>query len=337
MAVTTATYTATATWTASQLANIFRSAFIDAGLMTEWHDSFLNTVENRVLEVQYDNTKTYGKTYYWFMFTTSGVFVSLASGWNATTHVPTGTQYLDYFATTTNATTNHGTFLSGLSASTTVTITRYSSAITSGFAFFLIRNGTTNKTLHIARASAPRPSWIDLDKSFFHYWADVRPSTSNLGGTIGLVQLPAVMRRSYLGGAGLRGQTNVAGFTGSQNLIESSAPGLYYGAFGNASASALTNRSILQQAVMLPTNFNNTNTSYSTDNVPIFTGLPYCGYINEVLPADFGITFHYANNTMAVADTFTVSAGTEVWDVLAVSNNATITTGASPMFLARTT
>ena len=53
MAVTVEDYSATATWTASGLADIFRDAFIDAGLMTVWYDSFLNTVENRVLEVQF--------------------------------------------------------------------------------------------------------------------------------------------------------------------------------------------------------------------------------------------------------------------------------------------
>jgi hypothetical protein len=78
MAVTKQTYTASATWTASGLASIFRSAFIDAGLMTEWHDSFLNTIENRVLEITYNGSKTYGKTYHWFQFTTSGVFYAQA-------------------------------------------------------------------------------------------------------------------------------------------------------------------------------------------------------------------------------------------------------------------
>ena len=53
MAVTKQVYTAAATWTASGLADIFQSAFIDAGLMTAWHDSFLNTVENRVLAVDH--------------------------------------------------------------------------------------------------------------------------------------------------------------------------------------------------------------------------------------------------------------------------------------------
>ena len=103
MACTKQTYTATATWTASDLAQLFEDAFIDAGLMTAWYDSFLSSsVENRVLEVVYDGTKTYGKTYYWFMFTTTGVYLHVATGWDAPNNVPSGTQYLDYFSTTTS-------------------------------------------------------------------------------------------------------------------------------------------------------------------------------------------------------------------------------------------
>ena len=50
MAVTKQTYTAAATWTAAQLATLFENAFINAGLMTAWYDSFLSgTVENLVL------------------------------------------------------------------------------------------------------------------------------------------------------------------------------------------------------------------------------------------------------------------------------------------------
>ena len=45
MAVATEDYTATATWTAVQLADLFKDAFIDAGLMADWYDSFLNTIE----------------------------------------------------------------------------------------------------------------------------------------------------------------------------------------------------------------------------------------------------------------------------------------------------
>ena len=84
MACTKETYTAAATWTPAQLAQLFEDAFIDAGLMTAWYDSFADSgIENRVLEITYDGTKTFGKTYYWFMFSTSGVYLHVATGWSA--------------------------------------------------------------------------------------------------------------------------------------------------------------------------------------------------------------------------------------------------------------
>lgn len=339
MAVTVQTYTATATWTASTLAGIFRSAFIDAGLMTEWFDSFLSgSVENRVLEIQYDNTKTYGKTYYWFQFTTTGVFVHLASGWTAGSDVPSGTQYLDYFSTTTNATTNHETVLA-LSSATDTTVTRYSSGAVSGFAVFLIKNGATTQTLHIARANAPIQSWIDLDKCLFHLLMRAVPLVTGLAGRIGLVHYGPLLRRSYLCGGALRGETGVGSYRGSSAPVAvSSIPSASYSyiCFGNGSGAS-TNYNSGLSGIILPVGFNNTNTAFATDSIPVFSSLPYSPYINENLPSDFGIAFHYANNTMAPLDTFTVSAGTEVWDVIAVANSGTITTGASPMFLARTT
>ena len=40
MAVSKQAYTVSAPWLNFQLADQFRQAFIDAGLMTDWHDSF---------------------------------------------------------------------------------------------------------------------------------------------------------------------------------------------------------------------------------------------------------------------------------------------------------
>ena len=330
MAVTTQTYTATATWTASQLAGIFRSAFIDAGLMTEWHDSFLNTIENRVLEVQYDNAKTYGKTYYWFQFTTGGVFFNLATGWNTGSDIPSGTQYLDYFSTTTNATTNHSTLVA-LSATTTVTLDRFTSG---NYSWFVLKNGATTYTFHIVPASASRQTWVDLDKVFFNGFNSAVASVSSSTGILDFRQ-PHALRRMLGISGGLRGSTGSAEFTTNRwNL-----PVQRYIGIGNVSNSVPSNyvNAAPGFGLTLPYAFNNTNTAYSADYTPVFNGPTYNHWLTSALPSDFGVAMHYADNTMAPLDTFTVSAGTEVWTILACANNATITTGASPVFLARTT
>ena len=170
MAVTKQTYTAAPTWTASAAAALFEDAFIDGNLMTAWHDSFVNgSVENRILKVSYDATKTYGECYYWFVFTTTFIGVSVASGWNNSTNVPTGTQYLDYFATTTNITSNHSPLLSAASATTQLDLVRYTSAIDSDYSWFVIRNDAVPLPFMITPASAPIVPWIDLDKNLFHH------------------------------------------------------------------------------------------------------------------------------------------------------------------------
>lgn len=334
MAVTKETYTATATWTAAQLATLFEDAFIDAGLMASWYDSFLNTVENRILEVQYDGSKTYGKTYYWFMFTTSGVFLHVATGWNATTHVPTGTQYLDYYATTTNSTTNHATLVS-LTSTTTATLTRYTSGVTSSFSWFVIRNGTTSYNLHIPSAGVAKVAWLDLDKVLFHPVLAANAATLNTYGFLDFFNVCPLIRRSYLSQGSLRGTTSAFEYGSSNSNYQKNYSFRYLG-YGNANVGTSSNRgSTAEVGIVLPIGFNNTNPAYATDVIPVFTGLNYWAHLTNAMPSDFGISFHYANNTMTVQDKLIVSSGTEEWEMIRVSNSATITTGASPMFLAR--
>lgn len=343
MAVTEQLYTQAATWTAAQCATLVRSAFIDAGLMTEWYDSFLSgSMENRILEVQYDGAKTYGKTYYWFIFTGSSMYLALATGWNATTHVPTGTQYLDYYSTTTNAITNHY-LLATWSASTSLTITRYQSAVDTNFSWFLMRNGSSSLNFHIAHSSVGNKivPWVDLDKTFFHHFLICSSQISNLSGAIGFRQY-LLLRRSYVFGAKLRGITNVQFYgLGASGGSYTNYPVAAYQGIGNGN-NIVTNfldggdYNMYSSPFVLPVYFNNTNPAYTTDQVPIFTGMLYSNYLQKALPSDFGITFHYANNTMTLQDTFVVSSGSEEWEMIAFSNSGTITTGASPLFLART-
>jgi hypothetical protein len=344
MACTKATYTATATWTASQLADLFRDAFIAAGLMAAWHDSFLSgSIENRVLEVTYDGAKTYGKTYYWFMFTTSGVFLHVATGWNTGTDQPTGTQYLDFFATTTNATTNHWNAVA-LSTSSTVELVRYTSNVDTQQSWFVVKSGTTRFCFTIVNGAKTVQSWMDLNKGFFAGFAWTRPivvvsSTNRPSGLMRFGRGPA-LRRDLTLGAALNGSTTTANYssTSALFLLES------YGAPGNGSNNFSDNAAVMFStsttdanpgAIILPCNFSGTNPAFTTNSNPVFHSMPYMPYITSSLSSDFGITFHYATNTFSPGDTFVVSAGTEEWEVLDFAANGSAVTGASPLFLAR--
>ncbi len=331
MAVTKATYTATGTWTAAQLASIFQSAFVASGLMTAWHDSFTSgSVENRVLAVTYDGGATYGTTYYWFQFTTSGAFLHVAAGWTAGSDVPAGTQYLDYFSTTTNSTSNHWQLFSGASTST-ATLTRYTSGTDADQSWYVIDNGSVRRCFTITPATMTLQSWLDLDKGIYNGFSHIVPSTSSGAGLLRIFRGPAV-RRDLLLGSGLAGSTTAGDYTttaAAQFVIGYAAP-------GNASAAS-TNFNVAQPYIWLPVGFSATNPAYASNSNPIFHSLPHNPCVVDPLPSDFGLTFHYATNSFSVGDTMVVTASTEEWEVLAFASAGSAVTGASPLFLARTT
>ena len=333
MAVTKQIYTVTATWTAAELATIFETAFIDAGLMTAWHDSFLSgAIENRVLEIVYDVSKTYGKTYYWFMFTTSGALVQLATGWDIGSHIPSGTQYLDFLSTTTNATSSHLNLLGSVTSTTAATLTRYSSGAVSGHAWFTFKQAAAFSTFHIVRAGAGRQSWIDLDKVFFNGLLSPSARIDVLSASVGWAHIYR-LRRDILGGY-LRGQTGAGEYGSTYRYVP-----FRYGAWGNLNATTQNGQTafvIGSPAIILPNAFSNVNTGYGADVNPVYHSLSYSPYLTSVLPSDIGIAFHYANNTMTHGDILVVTAASEEWEILERANNGTATTGASALFLART-
>lgn len=319
MAVTKETYTATATWTASGLATLFQDAFIDASLMTAWHDSFASGgIENRVLKVINDGTKTYGTVYYWFMFTTSGVFLHTALDWNTGSDIPAGTQYLDYFSTTTNSTSNHRQLIA-LTSETTVSLIRYTSGEDPDCSWFVIKNGTTNACFLVPSPGYNCSAFVDQSKVAFNGIISALSTTSNSYTGVGFFHVANHTRRTYLGASALRGAT----------LTYSSRVGLFaYRGIGNTNANpgsnihnATSSNDLSVVGVWLPTAHANTQTGLVSDHTPVFTGFTASPYMAP-LPSDFGIASYYASNVMAVEDKLVVSAGTEEWEMLFVAGNS---------------
>jgi hypothetical protein len=359
MACTKQTYTAAATWTASQLADLFEDAFIDAGLMTAWYDSFLSgTIENRILEVAYDGTKAYGTTYYWFMFSTTGVFLHVATGWDDTGNVPTGTQYLDYFSTTTNATTIHSQIFVG-STTNTVSVVRYTSGDDADQSWFVVEGGLDRRCFTIVNDGLTLQPWMDLARGFFAGFNWVYPraggSSARRSGTLAFMRGPA-LRRDLITGSALNQSTISSYYAGSLTTTLTAMSNitiLAYAAVGNTPATNLTNYSsnieafaansantpnnngLHPGAVILPNNFTGTNPAFTTNSNPIYHSMPFMPYVAENLPLDFGITFQYASNTFSQGDRLIVAAGVEEWEVLDFDENASAVVGASPIFVAR--
>ena len=324
MAVTKQVYTLSPTWTASGLASLFRSAFIDAGLMTEWYDAFLSgSVENRIVEVVNDGTKTYGTVYYWFMFTTTTFSVHTALSWNATTHVPTGTQYQNYYDTTTNATTNHTALNSGLVATTSLTLTRYTSAINTSCTWFFLRQSSSLRFL-IPFGAYTATSFVNQNITAFNGLITSSALGTSVGASFRFLHAGAHTRRTYLGATSQRGAT----FNGYYDeLVELTI----YSAIGNSSNSGDSNLQSNVSNIRLPTAHTNTHTGLASDYTPVFTSIQCSPYL-PVLPADFAMCAYYASTAVAVQDTFIVSAGVEEYEVL----NTSIGTSGGILFLART-
>lgn len=335
MAVTKQVYTATPTITNATAANIFRSAFIDAGLMTEWYDSFLSgSVENRILEVVYDGAKTYGKTYYWFMFSNSNtVSFHVTTGWDAVNHIPTGTQYLDYYNTTTNSTGSLRTIFTYVS-NTNLSITRYTSGVNTNHSWFVISQGSTYFTFHITKPGVTFHSWVDLNKGFLNLMYDCSTSVFNRRGIVEFLRYCS-LRRELGRGITLNGSTTAGDFIGTNTSRTFGVEYSYNGLGLTSNDFANNTGTSVRPGIILPTGFNAVNSAYTTNSSPVFHSLPYCQWITNTLPSDFGVNMLYTANTVALFDKLIVSTGTEEWEVVNFTNNAVINTGATPLFLAR--
>ena len=328
MAVTKETYTATPTWTASGAAALFEDAFIDANLMTAWHDSFANGgVENRVLEVEYDGTKAYGTCYYWFVFTTTSIGVSVASDWNTGSNVPSGTQFLDYLETATNTTANHSLILAGANTATQLDVVRYTSSGNSDYSWFVVRNGSVPFPFLIAPASAPIVPWIDLDKTLFHHFVKCRLATSSLFGTASFNET-FKLRRSYLNGYTLREITSFFAYNNEQTFLTYTAGGHQNGNPGNY-------RTLQTSAeILVPYGFSATNPEFSEDFTPVLKGCSFSPYLTEPLPLDMGVHFPFTSTAFGFGDRIVVSSGVEEWEVLNFVNTASAD-ASNPLLVAR--
>jgi hypothetical protein len=345
MAVTKQTYSVSPVWTAAGLADQFKDAFIDAGLMTDWYDSFSNGgIENRILEITYDGAATYGKCYYWFMFSTTFVGVQIATGWSAGTDVPTGTQYLDFYSTATNVTTNHFSIGSTLITGTEASIVRYTSADDSDYSWFVFRNGAVPFPFMIAPANVSRVSWLDLDKTMFHHFITptfkIRNTSQSTSSASIRFDSPCRIRRSFAGGYRLRG-TDVRGYrdevttlnsyhmysaaTGSNNSLSSTSS-----TFGDTSGNITAGLS----TIMVPAGISSVNPAYSADYIPVLLGPSYSPYVNERLPDDFAIYFPLTATQFAYGSRVVITAGTEEWEVLEFVNNSS-DEAPNPLLLAR--
>jgi hypothetical protein len=349
MAVTIQSYTtAGASYTPTQLATSLGTALTDAGL--NLYASFTSgSNQVRVFEVTYDGSKAFGKTYYALTFSGADMFASVYSGWNTGSNIPAGptgvgSQYLDWFSTTLStafALRITASTSAGFNNAQSAPVRRYTSAVRPDFSVILMANGSTTVAFVIER-TAPTPSMVDLDKEFYTSMMWPKTLRQNFTAQAGFQLFPMRTRRSFLGRS-LRGVVDAGNYGYSDTAVSPWQPdsfdynylmGFEYGIVGNNSNTG-ANDSFSRSVILMPVRFANVNTGYSTDFRPPFTGFPLNAYSAATLPADFAIIPVYTSNTIQVNSTIQIVAGSEEYEVIAVSN-ANVLGEPSIVFGART-
>ena len=333
MAVVELPRIAQAPWNIGQVCDAVKQAFIDAGLMTDWFDSFTNDgYEHRVLEITYNSSKTYGKTYYQFAFGANGsqgagIWVSTSPGWNVSTHYPrgagtdVGVPWVDYTQNSGNY--SLGTYfclLINISTSISFSITSYTS---SGRAFFTLRTGTSWGTFTIDPAGTTFKSFYDLNLGYHSGIYGVRTQSRRFN-----VNALHRLRRDLLLGSSLN--TVVSSYI-VKEVVTVNVFCLPVN-FGGHYDWSLPN-----EGFVLPGWTTAANPSAGSNFNPIFTGIRLTSIHAADLPSDFGITAIKNSNILAIQDNATVTPGVEEYEILAFTNAGDVSgITSNPAFLART-
>jgi hypothetical protein len=329
MAVVELPRIAQAPWNIGQVCDAVKTAFIDAGLMTDWFDSFTNGgYEHRVLEITYNSSKTYGKTYYQFIFgadggSGSGIWVLTSTGWNATTHyargagTSVGVEGVDWVQNSGTLNPGTGYNLIGLSTSISFSITSYTSG---GRAFFTLRTGNSWRTFTIDPAGTTFRSFFDLNLGYHSGIYSVVAEE----GQFRVFGLQRLRRELLIGSSVGGGYGSNFGVTLNSYSLPQNYPNNFYSNFPAA-------------GFVLPGWTTNANPSAGSNFNPIFPGLRLTSIHAADLPSDFGTTTIKNSNILAIQDNATVTPGVEEYEILAFTNaNGGSGVTNSPAFLART-
>ena len=373
MAVQFESYNTNTTWTPAEAAAMFQDAFVDAGVLPPggWFDSFTSgSIENRILRIEHDNTKTYGTTFYWFMFSPSRVHIHICTGWNTTTKLPTGSNscidHPFWNAPATNTTAVHHRFATP-SSTVTLQLLRYTSAIDPTFTWFVLKNGASEWRWFF-HMGAPTSTLCDLNRScylgmYVLWWAR---NTTTQSLTFSFAMAPIWIRRLFLGsmasGATQYLNSDASGFNngfrawspgeyGNQSVLRTAGvlsslgylmPARRLSAFTSPETGAIIGSSFSNvnegYVIRLPLHDPSVNPAYTAFESPIWTGLPYSMYSPQLFPADIGFAATYNNNTIQTFDKYIVTPGTNEWEVIAATNGTQDATMQAPsgMILART-
>ena len=351
MAVTKQTYAIGPTWSSAQMASLFEQAFIDAGLMGGWYDSFaLSGREYRVLRITHDASATYGSSHYAFVFPAGNApGVWLCSGWNASTHKPSGSPFLDFhlgpeavsngYINYTCSALNAANASWQLATSTELRLHRYTSQLDGRQSWFVLQQGLTSSSpFSLLHPQLPLHPWLDLSLGLISGFASLRCWTSHAAAYISFCSEESI-RRELLSGQALHGTVDQSYANGKFHGLGISSH--CYAATGRVSNNAghnlsggISGSNVLAKT-LLPIGYPPANPAYASALSPLCSQLPWSAYSPALLAADLALYMHYSDNTLVFEDRFVLEPGVQEWEVIACANNATLNFGASASVLAR--
>jgi hypothetical protein len=355
MVVSKQAYTVSAPWLNFNLADQFRLAFIDAGLMDDWYDSFETgsgstsgeREQHRVIRIIYDANKKYGTVFHWFTFRPSGnMDYAYTHQWDPVGHVPLGVFRKERLDTTygliTSLSSTSGTsrVFATQVLSTTATLTRYSSGVRQKFSMFLLKGGSNFQCFFLMPPGTNFQPYIDLDLNTCG--GLVAPLLDN-GLTTISTQSRSIINFAHffhysdnIFSYGFSGRPNRSGQcayafergvsyallgAGTSDLTTTNGNGVTEsGSFNTGLRITNEINSTAGLTITLPCELAVDNPDRSVDSTPVFADIPYSIYITDRLPIDFGIVGHFTNNTMEVQDIFQVTPNVEEWEILANVN-----------------
>jgi hypothetical protein len=305
-------YTIAANWTPTTVAAGFRQAFIDAGIMTDWFSTFINSgVTNCVMRIVYDAGATYGTSFLIWRFAPTAYGVRAASGWDTGTNTATGTLNLDFTSNTWGAYVvgNHDYNFNALlgdsfSTSSSITITRFTSG---NVTWFRHTHQNISNTFTIVPSSATL--------------SDVVADNLNIASVPPLLRLDASgqLRASPVVGRCLLASTAGAGSSFNFNQPNGLNPvgALPLGLMFPRTSSVLEFLPTLSQS----------------NQIIVSHSFSPCHFADLTSP-DFGIANTGGIITAAPGDTLTLPNG-EVWEVLHTNTGTNTNSNTLPLFLAR--
>lgn len=304
MSVITSSYSIPASATPAQIEAQFKQALIDSGLMTSWYDSVdgADGVLWRVLKLTNDEAKTYGSQFIVFIILsgTGGIKMQFATGWNAATHQPTGTQYWDYYELP-NYTTYSGMGWWVLGINSGGTTLRRWTRIDQKLSVIITDGG--GYPLTIFKGLQTIPSWLDLNYNcawsvFTNEW--LQSGSDGYRAINWLV--PFGVRRNWHEGVF------------HYNTSTSSFARRIYGPAWQFAGATTTATNAYNNGLFLPKNTTAGSPNRPANNFPLVTDINIYPPLDFNMGSDFGLV--YIGGVTPTKGVDTVSFGAEQWQII---------------------